>query len=65
MSANDPTLIVLGRRPRGRPRLEERRDSSVSVWLRPSEHDRLIQLAKKHGLSLSATVRALVLKRGP
>lgn len=44
---------------RGRPRVDEPR-SSVSVWLPAHAHDRLIQLAKKHEQSISATVRELL-----
>lgn len=62
MSAEDPTLFVLPRRPRGRPRVEEPRDSPVSIYLRPSEHDQLIKLANKHGMALSSLIRALALR---
>ena len=46
-------------RPRGRPRLDVK-GSSVSTWLSPGEHDRLIRLAKMRELSVSALVRDLL-----
>ena len=58
-----PSLLIIGPpRGRGRPRVEEPRDSSLSVWLRPSEHDRLVRLAAKNDVSVSAVVRALLFK---
>jgi hypothetical protein len=35
----------------------------VSTWLPAKHHDRLIQLAKEHELSISATVRQLLMLR--
>lgn len=47
-------------RPRGRPRVEEP-GTSVSTWLRPGEHDRLIQLAQRQDTSVSALVRSILI----
>jgi hypothetical protein len=49
-------------RPRGRPPVEEK-GTSVSTWLRPSEHDKLIKLAHKHETSISSLVRQLLTLR--
>lgn len=46
-------------RPRGRPRAPEPR-ASVNTWLPASQHDQLIRLANHHGLSVSETVRRIV-----
>jgi hypothetical protein len=54
--ADEPTTP----RPPGRPRVDEP-GTSVSTWLRPSEHDRLIRLANKHETTVSALVRQLLL----
>ncbi len=50
------------RRPPGRPKATEP-GSSVSTWLRPKEHDQLIQLAKQREVSVSALVRSMVIFR--
>lgn len=47
-------------RRRGRPRVEIQ-GASVSTWLRPAEHDRLIQLANKHEVTVSKLVRSLLI----
>jgi hypothetical protein len=44
---------------RGRPRLQEP-GTSVSTWLRPGEHDKLIKLAKDNEQSISSLVRSLL-----
>ncbi len=44
---------------RGRPRVEEP-GASVSTWLRPDDHDRLLRLANKHDMKVSALVRQLL-----
>lgn len=49
-------------RRRGRPRLEQQ-GSTVSAWLRPSEHDRLIRLANLREQSVSSLVRELLILR--
>lgn len=49
---------------RGRPRLDEP-GSTVSTWLRPAEHDRLIRLAQKHEQTVSQLVRSLLILRLP
>jgi hypothetical protein len=55
---DDPQL----HKPRGRPRVHDT-GSSVSTWLRPVDHDRLIELAKQHEQSVSATVRLLLTRQ--
>lgn len=45
---------------RGRPKVEDPAGSSVTAWLRPGEHDRLIALAKREDKTISALVRELV-----
>ena len=63
MSADDPQLLIGGGRRRpGRPRVDERRDTSVTIHLRPSEHDALIALAKRYGLPMSALARRVLLR---
>lgn len=47
-------------KPIGRPRAEEP-GSSVTTWLRQSEHDRLIKMANKHETTISALVRSLLI----
>jgi hypothetical protein len=49
------------RRPRGRPRVPESR-STVSTWLPNRLHDRLIAEAHAQTKSVSATVRALIVR---
>ena len=51
-------------RPRGRPKVDEP-GTSVSTWLRPDEHDRLIRLANKQETSVSALLRQIVITRLP
>lgn len=59
-----PFVLILGaeRRRVGRPVAAEPRASSVTVRLRPAEHDRIVQLAIKHDVSVSALVRAILLR---
>lgn len=54
----EPSLQVLQPR-RGRPPADEPH-STVSVWLPESDHDRLIEIARRTGLSVSATIRTLL-----
>ena len=49
-------------KPRGRPRVTEP-GTTVSTWLRPGEHDRLIKLANLKETSVSALVRQLLVLR--
>jgi len=51
------------RRRRGRPRVEP--GSSVSVWLRTSLHERLIERARARDESLSKVIRDLLAKNSP
>lgn len=51
-------------RPPGRPRVDEP-GTSVSTWLKPSEHDKLIRLANKKETSISGLVRQLILQNLP
>ena len=44
----------------GRPKSEEP-GSPVMTWLKQSEHDRLIELAKKHETTISSLVRQFVI----
>ena len=44
----------------GRPRVSDP-GATATTWLRASEHDRLIALAHRYDLSVSAVVRRLVL----
>lgn len=52
------------RRGRGRPRLEEPL-SVVSTRLPVAYHDRLVELAKRNEMSISAAVRQLLILRLP
>lgn len=56
----DEAVTEHEKRPRGRPKAEEPAGSSVTAWLRPGEHDRLIELAKREDKTISALVRELV-----
>lgn len=56
----EPTVLIVGPGRRGRPRVEEPR-ATVSTWVPASAHDRLIQLAKEHEVSVSAMVKSLLL----
>jgi hypothetical protein len=47
---------------RGRPRVEEP-GSSVSTWLRRSEHDQLIRRAQQQETTVSSLVRQLLKPR--
>lgn len=49
-------------RPRGRPKADEP-GTSVSTWLRPNEHDRLIRLANQKETSVSSLVRELLIPK--
>jgi len=46
-------------KPRGRPRATEP-GSCVSTWVRQSDHDALIRLAKKYDLTVSQVVARLL-----
>ena len=59
MADDNPSVIIIGAR-RGRPRVTEPR-STVSTWVPASAHDRLIQLAKEHEVSVSEMVKSLLL----
>jgi len=52
------------RRAGGRPRADEP-GSTISAWLRESEHDRLIKIAKRNEQSVSSLVRQLLNLRIP
>lgn len=53
------SLTVL-RRP-GRPRVAEPvGGSSVTAWIPPKDHDRLVRIANAAGMSVSECVRSLV-----
>ena len=52
----EPTLLIVGDKRRGRPRVAEPR-SSVSTWLPVSVHDRLISIASAREISISELVR--------
>lgn len=47
---------------RGRPQADEP-GTTVSAWLRNSEHDQLVRLANKQDTSVSSLVRTLVVQR--
>lgn len=48
----------------GRPKASEP-GSAVTVWLRQSDHDRLIQLAKRADTSVSSVASQLIKKGFP
>jgi len=56
----EPTVLIVGPNRGGRPRADEPR-ATVSTWMPASAHDRLIQLAKEHEVSVSALVKSLLL----
>ena len=51
----NPPRITSARRP-GRPRVEEP-GTSVSVWLRATDHDKLIRLANRRECSVAEVLR--------
>lgn len=51
---------VVERRRRGRPPVAEPR-ASISTWMPASTHDKLIALAKRDEVSISALVRSLLI----
>lgn len=53
---------VIGHRPRGRPPVQEPRQS-VSAWLPASLHDQLIDLAKREERSISGMIKTLLILR--
>lgn len=55
----ETSVLIVGTR-RGRPRVAEV-SSPVSTRVPVSAHDRLIQLAKEHEVSVSAMVKSLLL----
>lgn len=63
----DDGILILGPGGRsesngraGRPRAAEPGER-LCVWLRVSDYDRLVQLANRHEMSVSALVRSLLL----
>lgn len=66
------SMMVISRRPRGRPRVAER-GSAVMTWLKSRQHDFVVRLADERSTSVSAVIRDLVdiaqrvveKKRGP
>lgn len=46
-------------RPRGRPRVDNPR-TSISTRLTPADADKLIQLASRHDMKVSALVRKII-----
>lgn len=57
--SGEPIFFVGGKRPRGRPRLEEPR-SAVSTRIAPNSHDFLVRLADERSTSVSEVVRTIV-----
>jgi len=58
----EPTLLIVGDKRRGRPRVAEPR-SSVSTWVPVSLHDRLIAVASAREISVSELVRESIVIR--
>lgn len=56
---HEPSVTIIGPRRRGRPPAEEP-GASLSVWLPHSHYDRLTKIAHKHGVSMSAVVRQMI-----
>ena len=63
---NEPQIMVFGgdRRRRGRPRVEEPR-STLSTWVWAKHHDKLVQIAARKEMSVSALVREILSKAVP
>jgi len=57
--SKEPSLMVLGDRRRGRPRVAEPR-STLSTWVPAREYDRLVKMANHREQSLSSLVRDLL-----
>jgi hypothetical protein len=57
--AQNGSLLILGERRRGRPRVEEPQER-LSTRIPTPEYDRLVKLAQKRDQSLSALVRDLL-----
>ena len=61
MGVSADSLTILGRRGRGRPRVDEPR-STVSTWVWAKHHDWLVKQAAAREISVSALVREIVEK---
>jgi hypothetical protein len=57
--SDSPPLKSSSSKPRGRPRVEAP-GATVSTWLPPDAHDRLIRLAQREEKTISALVRELL-----
>ena len=57
--ADDPTVLIVTRNRRGRPRAREAM-TSVSAWIPVEAHDRLIRYANARELSISAALGRLI-----
>lgn len=57
---SEPQPIPL-RRKAGRPRVQTPR-TAVSTWIAAPDHDRLIRIANARGVSVSALVRAVIIR---
>ena len=55
--------LAPGRRP-GRPRADVPR-AAVTTWLPATDHDRLIRIANRRGVSVSELVRGILTRRTP
>lgn len=56
---SEPKMLILERRGRGRPRVEEPK-TSVSSWVEAKHYDQLVKLANQREQSVSALVRDLL-----
>lgn len=56
MGSGSPVVV----RKRGRPRANLPLRSSVSTWVTQQEHDRLCQIAIRHGESVSSLLRRVI-----
>lgn len=57
---DEATVVIVGPRKGGRPRVSEPRDVTLSLRCLPSEYDEVAKLALKHGTTVSKVARQLL-----
>jgi hypothetical protein len=56
----DASMLVVGPKKRGRPPAQ-RECTSLSMWIPTDYYDRLTQIARRNGVSMSAVARQLII----
>lgn len=60
--ADNPTLVAVAPRGRGRPKVAEPR-TTVCAWVEARHYDQIVRLANQQEKSVSAVVRELLIVR--